>query len=141
MLLGEFHYTLDEKWRIVIPQKFRRALGDVVTVTRNPLDPCLFVFSQEEWSHVVQKLAALPLVERHFVRFLTSGVVECELDRQGRIVLPAHLREYAQIDRGAVVIGVINRVEIWSEENWKMEKEKTQAEGPQTLTRLQELIL
>jgi len=141
MLQGEYHYTLDEKWRVVIPQKFRRALGDVVTVTRNPLDPCLFVFSQEEWSRVAQKLASLPLVERQFVRFLTSGVVECELDRQGRIVLPAHLREYAQIDREAVVIGVINRVEIWSEGNWRANLEKTQADAPQLLVRLQELIL
>lgn len=120
LFLGEFQHTIDDKGRVIVPAKFREGLGKGFIVTRG-LDNCLFVYPQEEWKLMEEKLKKLPFTKsdaRAFVRFLFSGATDCELDKQGRILLPANLREYAQINRDCVVIGVSNRVEIWSREKW-----------------------
>lgn len=117
MYKGEYQYTLDDKGRVVIPPKFRRTLGDQFVLTRG-VDACLFAYSHDEWAQVEQKLGAQPLGRREFVRFLVSGAVDVEADRQGRVVIPAHLRQYAGIDRDVVVVGVLTRVEIWSKPTW-----------------------
>ena len=121
MFMGEYHHGLDAKGRLIIPAKFREELGEGAVITRG-LDNCLFLFPQEEWSVLESKLKALPLTKsdaRQFVRFLFSGATECELDKQGRINLPPNLREFASIEKDAVVIGVSSRVEIWSKERWE----------------------
>lgn len=121
MFLGEFAHTLDDKGRLIIPARFRDELGARFVVTRG-LDRCLFVYPSGEWSALAEKLGRLPLAKadaRAFARLLFSGATECELDKQGRIVLPPSLRQYANIGRDAVVIGVSNRVEVWAAEEWQ----------------------
>ncbi len=120
MFMGEYQHSVDVKGRIIMPSKFREELGDPFVVTRG-LDNCLFVYPMNEWNALENKLKALPLTKsdaRAFVRFLFSGATECEGDKQGRIMIPANLRNHAKIDKEVVVIGVSNRVEIWSSELW-----------------------
>ncbi|MEF2291635.1 MULTISPECIES: division/cell wall cluster transcriptional repressor MraZ [Virgibacillus] len=121
MFMGEFQHNIDAKGRIIVPSKFRDQLGDSFVVTRG-LDQCLFVYPMEEWSILEEKLKKLPLTKkdaRAFTRFFFSGAVECEIDKQGRINIPQSLRNYAGIEKECVVIGVSNRIEIWSSEQWE----------------------
>ncbi|WP_342556400.1 division/cell wall cluster transcriptional repressor MraZ [Paenibacillus sp. FSL R7-0652] len=121
MFMGEFQHSIDDKGRVIIPAKFRESLGPSFVVTRG-LDQCLFVYPMEEWGIMEQKLKALPLMKsdaRAFTRFFFSGATECELDKQGRVNLPGSLREYAKMDKDCVVLGVSNRVEIWSKDIWE----------------------
>ncbi|WP_309738371.1 division/cell wall cluster transcriptional repressor MraZ [Paenibacillus sp. SORGH_AS_0338] len=121
MFMGEFQHSIDEKGRIIIPSKFREQLGTSFVVTRG-LDHCLFVYPMEEWSLLEQKLKSLPLMKadaRAFSRFFFSGATEVEWDKQGRVNLPGNLkRQYAKLEKECVIIGVSNRVEIWSKETW-----------------------
>ena len=120
MFIGEYQHSIDSKGRIIIPSKFRDELGDVFIMTKG-LDNCLFVYPKEEWKIVEEKLKLLPLTRkdaRAFVRFFFAGATECELDKQGRILIPNNLREHCKLEKDAVVIGVSNRVEIWSKEEW-----------------------
>lgn len=121
MFIGEYQHSLDSKGRLIVPAKFRDDLGDVFIITKG-LDNCLFVYPKSEWKILEEKLKLLPLTRkdaRAFVRFFFSGATECELDKQGRILIPGNLREHCKIDKDAVVIGVSNRVEIWSKEEWE----------------------
>lgn len=120
MFMGEYSHTIDVKGRLIIPARFREGLGDRFIVTKG-LDNCLFVYPQDEWGALEQKLKSLPFTRadaRAFVRFFFSGAGECEVDKQGRILIPANLREYAQLSKDVVVLGVSSRVEIWSKEQW-----------------------
>lgn len=121
MFIGEYHHTADTKGRIIIPARFREKLGEAFIMTRG-LDHCLFVYPPLEWEKIEGKLKALPFTRadaRAFTRFFFSGAVECEVDKQGRVLVPQNLREYARLQKEAVVIGVSNRVEIWSREVWE----------------------
>lgn len=121
MFLGEFQHTIDDKGRIIIPAKFREALGADFIVTRG-LDNCLFVYPRQEWNLLEQKLKQLPMMKsdaRAFTRFFFSGASECEWDKQGRVNVPVHLREYAKLEKECVVIGVSTRVEIWDKATWE----------------------
>lgn len=121
MFMGEYQHTLDSKGRLILPAKIRDGLGDTFIATRG-LDNCIFIYTQEEWSLFEAKLKQLPLVKpeaRAFVRYMFSGAAELEADKQGRILLPANLREYAKLEKDVVVMGVSSRVEIWSRENWQ----------------------
>lgn len=130
MFIGEYQHNLDGKGRLILPAKFRSYLGERCIVTRG-LDHCLFAFPLEEWDLLEQKLRNLPLTKpeaRAFSRFFFSGATECELDGQGRILLPQILRSYASLEREVVVIGVASRIEIWAKECWSkysLEAEKT----------------
>jgi MraZ protein len=118
--MGEYQHTLDDKGRMIVPVKFREELGDSFVITRG-LDKCLFVYPMSEWEILEGKLKSLPLTRadaRSFVRFFFSGASECSLDKQGRILIPGPLREYAGLERDCVVIGVSNRVEIWAQATW-----------------------
>jgi len=129
MFMGEYQHSLDDKGRIIIPAKFRDALGSKFVVTRG-LDNCLFVYPMDEWANMEKKLKALPLMKsdaRAFTRFFLSGAVECELDKQGRITLPTVLRDHARLVRDAVIIGVSSRVEIWSKEEWEAYTARSEA--------------
>ncbi|MGI6450323.1 MAG: division/cell wall cluster transcriptional repressor MraZ [Desulfitobacteriia bacterium] len=121
MFMGEYLHTIDSKGRLIIPAKFREALGDKFITTKG-LDNCLFLYPQDEWQNFEEKLKKLPISQpnaRAFVRFFFSGAAECEFDKQGRILLPANLREYAALDKDVVVVGVMSRIEIWDAERWK----------------------
>lgn len=122
MFIGEYQHTLDDKSRIIIPSKFREDLGDGFVMTKG-LDNCLFVYPKKEWSILEEKLKTLPLTNRDaraFIRFFFSGATECVLDKQGRVLIPANLREHSKLDKDAVVIGVSTRMEIWSKDEWDL---------------------
>lgn len=126
VFMGEFQHTVDDKGRMIIPVKFRDGLGSSFVLTRG-LDKCLFVYPMAEWETLEAKLKNLPMTRgdaRSFVRFFFSGATECELDKQGRILIPATLRDYAELSRDCVVLGVSNRVEVWSESVWRAYSEK-----------------
>ena len=111
---------MDTKGRLIIPSKFRELLGEEFIVTKG-LDGCLFVFPQNEWLAFEEKLRALPLTQkgaRQFTRFFVAGATPCELDKQGRILLPSTLREFAGLDKDVVLAGMLNRIEIWSKAKW-----------------------
>ena len=120
MFMGEFQHALDDKGRLTIPAKFRESLGDDFIVTRG-LDRCLFVYPRSAWCALEERVKTLPTEQpevRAFVRLLFSGAVVAEVDKQGRVGLPQHLREYAEIERDAVITGASTRVEIWSAAKW-----------------------
>ncbi len=120
MFMGEYNHTVDAKGRLIVPSKFREQLGDEFVVTKG-LDGCLFVYQNTEWKALEEKLHALPLTNanaRKFSRFFLAGATTCEVDKQGRILLPAVLRDFASIDKEAVLVGVGSRIEIWNREAW-----------------------
>lgn len=120
MLIGEFEHSLDAKGRLIMPAKLRESIGDTFVVTKG-LDGCLFAFSITEWTNFEEKLKALPLSNknsREFVRFFLSGATECEIDKQGRFLIPNNLRETAGLVKETVIIGVGTRIEIWDKEKW-----------------------
>ncbi|MEW6227118.1 MAG: division/cell wall cluster transcriptional repressor MraZ [Bacillota bacterium] len=119
--IGTYEHNVDDKGRLAIPARFRDGLGERFFATKG-LDRCLFLFPESEWEKQQAELASLPLAMRDaraYSRLFFAGACECELDRQGRINIPPYLREYAAIDRDVVVIGVMNRVEVWSREVWR----------------------
>ena len=118
--MGEYNHTVDSKGRLIIPTRFREELGTEFVVTKG-LDGCLFVFPQKSWEEFEEKLRTLPLTRKEarlFVRFFVAGATSCELDKQGRILVPSTLREFADLDKDVVLAGVTDRVEIWSKERW-----------------------
>ena len=121
MLIGEYEHSLDAKGRLIMPAKIREDIGEKFIVTKG-LDGCLFGFSQNEWTNFEEKLKTLPLTNknaRDFVRFFLSGATECEIDKQGRFLITSNLREYATLEKDAIIIGVGTRIEIWNREKWK----------------------
>jgi MraZ protein len=130
MLLGAHEHTIDDKNRLTLPAKFRQAFADGVVVTRG-LDDCLFAFRREDWHRLVEsRLAPLDPFSteaRRLERFFFSGATESELDKQGRVMLPAHLIEHAKLGREVVVAGVNERLEIWDRAAWR--KELAEVEG------------
>lgn len=120
MFIGEYEHNVDVKGRVIMPAKLREDIGDKFIITKG-LDGCLFAYSQSEWANFEEKLKSLPLAQknaRNFVRFFLSGAVECEIDKQGRFLIPANLREHASLDKEIVIIGVGTRLEIWNRELW-----------------------
>jgi len=119
--MGEYHHSIDSKGRMIVPSKFRETLGDMFIITRG-LDQCLFGYPLSEWEQIEEKLKGLPLTKkdaRAFTRFFFSGATESELDKQGRINIPAPLLQYAKLDKECVILGVSNRIEIWSKQIWE----------------------
>lgn len=120
MFMGEYNHTIDVKGRLIIPSKFRESLGDSFVVTKG-LDGCLFAYDNQGWSAFEEKLKGLPLSRkdnRQFARFFLAGAAEVEVDKQGRILLPANLREFAGLEKDVVLAGVASRIEIWSRSRW-----------------------
>ena len=125
MFMGEYNHTVDTKGRLIVPSKFREQLGDEFVVTKG-LDGCLFVYSKSEWENIEEKFRNVPLTTkdaRKFARFFFAGAASCEVDKQGRILLPVVLREYAGIEKDVVSVGVFNRVEIWDKDLWEERSE------------------
>ena len=120
MFMGEYNHTIDAKGRLIVPAKFREILGDNFIVTKG-LDGCLFVYPNDDWTRFEEKLKSLPLTNknaRQFTRFFLAGAAACEVDKQGRILLPQVLREFASLEKDVVLVGVASRIEIWSRERW-----------------------
>lgn len=118
--MGEYNHTVDVKGRVIIPAKFREALGESFVVTKG-LDGCLFVFAMDEWTSFEEKLRTLPIANkdaRKFTRFFLAGASDAEPDKQGRVLIPANLREFAGLTKDVVLVGVSNRVEIWDKDRY-----------------------
>ena len=118
--MGEYNHSIDAKGRVIIPSKFREKLGDRFIVTKG-LDGCLWVFPTSEWESFSEKLTSLPVARkdaRNFTRFFMAGATEAETDKMGRILLPQVLRDYAKLEKDAVLIGTGTRVEIWNAQTW-----------------------
>ncbi len=120
MFMGEYHHSIDDKGRLIIPAKFREELGEKFVITRG-IENCLFVYPMPNWNNITQKLEALPFTKkdaRQFVRFFLSGATNAEFDKQGRINITPPLINYAKIEKECVIIGTGDRLEIWSLEDW-----------------------
>ena len=120
MFIGEYHHSIDEKGRIIIPMKFREELGNNFIVTRG-IENCLFVYPMSNWEKITNKLNSLPFTKkdaRNFNRFFMSGATEVELDKQGRVNISSPLIDYAKLEKECVVIGTGDRLEIWSNKTW-----------------------
>ena len=120
MFMGEYHHNIDEKGRLIMPSKFRYDLGENFIVTRG-IDSCLFVYPKETWNKLTSKLNELSFTKkdvRSFQRFFLSAATLSEFDKQGRINIPTPLADYASLTKECVVIGVNDRIEIWSKENF-----------------------
>ena len=120
MFMGEYHHNIDEKGRLIMPSKFRDALGDSFIVTRG-MDSCLFVYPKESWDNLTNELNQLSFTKkdvRAFQRFFLSGATMCEFDKQGRINITTPLADYATLSKECVIIGVNDRIEIWAKEKF-----------------------
>ena len=122
MLLGEYFHNIDAKGRIILPSKFRSELGDRFIVTKG-FDGCLYGYSVDEWKGIEEKIKTLPRITgkdaRNFTRFFFSSAIECEIDSQGRILISSGLRDFAELTKEVVIIGVSSRIEIWSKSKWE----------------------
>ena len=121
MFMSQYNHTVDTKGRLIVPSKFREQLGDEFVVTKG-MDGCLFVYANDDWNAFEQKLTSLPLINkeaRKFARFFLAGAASVEVDKQGRILLPTNLRQFAGLEKDVVLVGVGSRIEIWSLENWE----------------------
>lgn len=120
MFIGEYRHSIDDKGRLIVPAKFRSLLGESFYITKG-FDQCIFVYTEDEWNKFIEKLNNNPMKKkdaRRIQRFFIASATECSLDKQGRILIPSHLRDYSELLKEAILIGVSNRVEIWSKENW-----------------------
>ena len=120
MFMGEYRHSIDAKGRIIIPSKLRDDLGENFIVTRG-LDGCLFLYPKVHWDTLINKYKELPDTKgkRQFLRIFLSGATTCEYDKQGRINIPKHLTEYANLQKDCIIIGVDEKLEIWSKECWE----------------------
>ena len=121
MLSGEYRHNIDLKGRIIIPSRIRFEMGDKIVITRG-LDGCLFGYNEKTWDSIMQKLSTLPYTKsdvRKYTRFMTSGAITLEFDKQGRINIPSYLNQYASLEKEVVIVGVIDRIEIWSRDKWE----------------------
>ena len=121
MLMGEYEHSLDTKGRLIMPAKLREDIGDKFIITKG-LDGCLFAFSIQEWNNFEQKLRTLPISSkdaRAFSRFFFAGAMDCEIDKQGRFLISSNLRDFANLSKEVVIIGMDSRIEIWSKDKWK----------------------
>ena len=131
MFIGEYSHTIDEKSRLAIPIKFRADLASGAVVTKG-LDGCLFLYTLNEWGKWVEKINAMPVSQqsaRAFSRMMLGGAMDVEIDKQGRIILPKYLIDYAQIKHQVIITGLYNRLEIWDKQVWEAYKERTEKES------------
>lgn len=119
MLIGEYQHNIDPKGRVIVPSRFREDLGDCFYITKG-LDGCLFVLSPKEWTRLEERVSAMPVSKsRSLQRFFFAGAAEVEPDKQGRILIPQVLRDYAKLEKDVTFIGASSRAEIWDSSRWK----------------------
>ncbi len=120
MLIGQYKHTIDSKKRLALPAKFRGELGDKVIITKG-VENCLVVYTHKEWDIISGKLGNLPISQgeaRSFTRHLLASAAEVDLDKLGRVLIPDYLKDYAGLQKNAVICGLSNRLEIWDENKW-----------------------
>lgn len=142
MFLGRYAHNVDSKGRLAIPARFREGLGDEVVITRG-IDRCLSLYPLETWTPLAEKVSSLSISDpdaRYFRRMVFAEAAHLEVDRQGRILLPADLRNYAGIERDAIVVGVHSSIEVWSPERWEAQSQVMNEEGSSIAERLAEFI-
>jgi MraZ protein len=143
MFLGEYEHSLDAKGRLAIPARFRALLGEGAIITRG-FDGCLVIYPADVWQTVAKKLDSLSSTQeaaRMAKRFVFSGATECEFDKQGRVLVPAFLRSYAELAETVVVVGQFSRIEIWDRGHWEKVSARTQAESNRIAEQLASLGL
>ena len=131
MFLGEYLHNIDSKGRLTLPAKFRGELARGVVVTRG-FEGCLVVYPVDEWEKLTQKIDSLPHTQkdaRMLARLLYSGAGDCIPDKQGRVLLPTYLREFASVDGETMIIGLHNRLEIWNPERWRSIKDEMETQA------------
>jgi MraZ protein len=131
MFLGQYERSLDDKSRLAIPAELRSGLGTGAVMTRS-FDTCLCIYPAAKWETLARAIDDLPQVRsevRVLARSLFGGAIPCEFDRQGRVTVPAFLREHAGINGDAIIVGVNSRVEIWAKDSWLREQQRFEAEG------------
>lgn len=141
MFIGEYQHSIDPKKRLAVPSKFRVELKNKVVVTRG-LDKCLFVYPMKVWQELAEKLGAIPVGEaatRSFVRLMLAGATDVETDKQGRILIPDYLKEYAGLDRNVIIAGIYNRLEIWDEVKWSEYKKNAEKNSDEIAEQLGKL--
>ena len=130
MLIGEYEHSLDAKGRLIMPAKLREDIGEKFIITKG-LDGCLFAFFFILWQNFEQKLRTLPISNkdaRAFSRFFFAGAIDCEIDKQGRFLISSNLREFAELEKEVVIVGMDSRIEIWSKEKWQHTDEDISAD-------------
>lgn len=138
MFIGEYSANIDDKSRVNIPVKFRASLNSKVILTKG-LDESLFLYTEDEWGKLAEKLSTLPIATsstRAFARLMLAGAMECDIDKQGRIILPGLLKEFAKIEKRVVFAGLYNRIEVWSEDSWKSYKQQVEKDSNQIAEQL-----
>lgn len=143
MFIGEYRHNIDAKGRIIVPAKFRDELGNSLIVTRG-LDGCLTIYTIAQWQNIYEQLRKLPNTKkesRMYVHMVTSKAAECEVDLQGRILLPTPLIEEAKINKECVVVGVADHVEIWAKDRWDAYYSKASESFEEVAEQLTDFIL
>lgn len=143
MLTGEYNHSIDSKGRLIIPAKFREILGDSFVITKG-LDNCLFVYPDNEWKLFEEKLRTLPLTNKNartFMRFFLGSAVEGVLDKQGRVLISSALRDFAGLEKEVVLVGVLDRVEIWDKAKWDESNAEVEANMDDIAGHMEELGL
>lgn len=141
MFIGEYQHTIDPKKRVAMPSKCRSGLGDKVVVTRG-MDKCLFVYPLKTWEKLAEKLGSLPVGEsgtRSFIRLMLAGATDVDIDRQGRILIPDYLKEYAGLKKNVTVAGLFDRLEIWDQAKWSAYKSKAEKSSDEIAEQLGKL--
>ena len=119
MFMGEYNHTIDEKGRLIVPTKFREQLGEAFVITKGN-DGCLAIYTNEAWETFMKKIQSLPANKdiRTYVRNIVGSSSDAATDKQGRVLVPGNLREYAGLDKDVVLVGVIDKIEVWDKERW-----------------------
>ena len=141
MFIGEYQHNLDQKNRMAIPAKFRLVLNKGAVVTKG-LDNCLFLLPKTEWQKLADKLAALPIAKanaRAVARLMLAGAMDVEIDKQGRMLIPDYLKEFAGLKKTVIVAGLYDRLEIWDEAKWNQYKKGTESKSGDIAEALGEL--
>jgi len=141
MFIGEYQHTIDLKKRVAMPSKCRFELGKKVVVTRG-MDKSLFVYPMKTWEKLAEKLGSLPVGEsatRSFIRLMLAGAVDVELDKQGRILIPDYLKDYAGLKKDVTVAGLFDRLEIWDKDSWNKYKIKAEKNSDEIAEQLGKL--
>ena len=141
MFIGEYQHNIDPKKRLAVPSKFRTELKNKIVITRG-LDKCLFIYPLKVWEELAGKLGTLPVGEsqtRSFIRLMLAGAIDCEIDKQGRILVPDFLKDYAGLDKNVIIAGVYNRLEIWDEKKWNDYKKNAEKNSDEIAEQLGKL--
>ncbi len=141
MFIGQYTHNLDQKGRLAIPKKFRDSLTDGAVVTRG-LDNCLFLYTKIEWEKLAKKLVNLPFSQantRAFARLMLAGAMDVSIDKQGRIIVPEYLRNFATLKKEIIVAGLYDRLEIWDKKSWEEYMKKNEAASNEIAEQMSEL--